>query len=154
VALVDVLRQRDHRSVPGIHAALRGRGVEIAERSVTNLLGRYDELLAAALTDSRRLRRRLKAQRGVILALDGLQPDVGHEVLWVACDRLSGEVILARSLQSATAADLAPLLREAAEVVGVPVVERDPPIGWQSPYKRICLVMGASLILAFSGSPL
>ena len=122
VALVGVLRQRDHRSVPGIHAALRGRGVEIAERSVTNLLGRYDELLAAALTDPRRLRRRLKAQRGVILALDGLQPDVGHEVLWVARDRLSGEVILARSLQSATVADLVPLLREAAEVVGVPVL--------------------------------
>ena len=32
VALVGVLRHRDHRSVPEIHAALRGRGVEIAER--------------------------------------------------------------------------------------------------------------------------
>jgi hypothetical protein len=122
VALVGVLRHRDHRSVPEIHAALRGRGVEIAERSVTNLLDRYDELLATALTDPRRLRRRLKAQRGVILALDGLQPDVGHEVLWVVRDCLSGEVVLARSLLSATAADLAPLLREAAGVVGVPVL--------------------------------
>src|SRR4051812_33156645 len=59
------------------------RGVAIAERSVTNLLDRYDELLATRLTDTRRLRRVLKGQRGVILALDGLQPDVGHEVLWV-----------------------------------------------------------------------
>src|SRR5215217_1923046 len=49
-------------------------------------------------------------QRGVILALDGLQPDVGHEVLWVVRDCLSGEVLLARSLLSATAEDLAPLL--------------------------------------------
>jgi hypothetical protein len=122
VALVGVLRHRDHRSVPEIHAVLRGRGVEIAERSVTNLLDRYDELLATALTDPRRLRRVLKAQRGVILALDGLQPDVGHEVLWVVRDCLSGAVILARSLLSATAADLAPLLREAADVVGVPVL--------------------------------
>jgi hypothetical protein len=40
VALAGVLRHRDHRSVPEIHAALRGRGVEIAERSVTNLLDR------------------------------------------------------------------------------------------------------------------
>jgi hypothetical protein len=32
------------------------------------------------------------------LALDGLQPDVGHEVLWVVRDCLSGEVLLARSL--------------------------------------------------------
>src|SRR5215217_7051206 len=61
-------------------------------------------------------------QRGVILALDGLQPDVGHEVLWVLRDCLSGEVLLARSLLSATAEDLAPLLREVAGAVGVPVL--------------------------------
>ena len=122
IALVGVLRHRAHRSVPEIHAALRTRGVEIAERSVTNLLDRYDELLATSLTDPRRLRRVLKGQRGVILALDGLQPDVGHEVLWVVRDCLSGEVLLARSLLSATAADLAPLLREVAAAVGVPVL--------------------------------
>src|SRR3954469_19513964 len=78
IALVGALRHREHRSVPEIHATLRGRGVEIAERSVTNLLDRYDELLATSLTDTRRLRRVLRGQRGVILALDGLQPDVGH----------------------------------------------------------------------------
>src|SRR3954467_15335780 len=122
IALVGVLCHREHRSVPEIHAALRARGVEIAERSVTNLLDRYDELLATSLTDTRRLRRVLRGQRGVILALDGLQPDVGHEVLWVVRDCLSGEVLLARSLLSATAKDLEPLLREVAEAVGMPVL--------------------------------
>jgi hypothetical protein len=122
IAMVGVLRHREHRSVPEIHADLRGRGVEIAERSVTNLLDRYDELLATALTGTRRLRRVLKGQGGVVLALDGLQPDVGHEVLWVVRDCLSGEVLLARSLLSGRAADLAPLLREVAGAVGVPVL--------------------------------
>ena len=122
IALVGALRHRDHRSVPEIHAALRERGLEIAQRSVTNLLDRYDELLATNLTDTRRLRRVLRGQRGVILALDGLQPDVGHEVLWVVRDCLSGEVLLARSLLSATAEDLAPLLREVAAAVGLPVL--------------------------------
>jgi hypothetical protein len=122
IHLVGVLRHRDHRSVPEIHAVLRGRGVEIAERSVTNLLDRYDELLATAMTGTRRLRRVLKGQRGVILALDGLQPDVGHEVLWVVRDCLSGEVLLARSLLSGRGVDLEPLLREAAGAVGVPVL--------------------------------
>ena len=122
IALVGVLRHRDHRSVPEIHATLRGRGVGIAERSVTNLLDRYDELLATARTGPRRLRRVLRGQGGVVLALDGLQPDVGHEVLWVVRDCLSGEVLLARSLLSATTKDLAPLLREAAKAAGVPVL--------------------------------
>jgi hypothetical protein len=122
IALVGALRHREHRSVPEIHAVLRERGVEIAERSVTNLLDRYDELLATSLTSVRRLRRMLKDQGGVILALDGLQPDVGHEVLWVVRDCLSGEVLLARSLLSATGKDLVPLLCEVAETVGVPVL--------------------------------
>lgn len=121
VALVGVLRHRDHRSVPEIHAVLRRRGVEIAQRSVTNLLDRYDELLATSLTDVRRLRRVLAKQGRAILALDGMQPDVGHEVLWVVRECLSGEVLLARSLLSGTAEDLAPLLAEVAEAIGVPV---------------------------------
>jgi hypothetical protein len=121
VALVGVLRHRDHRSVPEIHAVLRGRGVEIAERSVTNLLDRYDELLATSLTGRGRLRRVLRGQGRAILALDGMQPDVGHEVLWVVRECLSGEVLLARSLLSSTAADLAPLLAEVAAAIGVPV---------------------------------
>jgi len=40
----------------------------------------------------------------------------------VVRDCLSGEVLLARSLLSATAKDLEPLLREVAEAVGVPVL--------------------------------
>src|SRR6478736_5918154 len=121
IALVGMLRHREHRSVPEIHQTLRAREVAIAERSVTNLLDRYDELLATSLSDSTRLRRRLATQGRVILALDGLQPDVGHEVLWVIRDCISGKVLLARSLLSGTARDLAPLLREVAEAVGVPV---------------------------------
>ena len=121
IALVGALRYRRHQSVPEIHRALRERGVVICERTVTNLLDRYDELLATSLADDRRLRSVLARQGRVILALDGLQPDVGHEVLWVLRDCLSGEVLLARSLLSATQADLAVLLQQVAESVGVPI---------------------------------
>jgi hypothetical protein len=122
VALVGALRHREHRSVPEIHAILRGRGVPIAERSVTNLLDRYEEVLAVQLGNPLHLRRQLAGQDRIILALDGLQPDVGHEVLWVLRDCLSGAVLLARSLLSAKTKDLAGLLGEVVEAVGVPVV--------------------------------
>ena len=52
-------------------------------RSVTNLLDRYDELLATSVTNTPRLRNVVARQGRAILALDGMQPDVGHEVLWV-----------------------------------------------------------------------
>ena len=121
IALVGALRHRDHRSVPEIHAILRARGMQVCERSVTNLLARYEEVLATTLTDSARLNGLLAEQGRIILALDGLQPDVGHEVLWVLRDCLSGTVLLARSLLSATSDDVAALLREVVEAVGVPV---------------------------------
>ena len=121
VALVGALRYAEHRSVPEIRRGLAGRGLSIAERTVTNLLERYDELLAVALTDDRRLRGLLAGQGRVILAIDGLQPDVGHEVLWVVRDCLSGEVLLARSLLSARQRDLAELLRQVEGALKVPV---------------------------------
>jgi hypothetical protein len=93
----------------------------IAERTVTNLLDRYDELLAVTLTDDRRLCGLLAEQGRVILALDGLQPDVGHEALWVLCDCLSGEVLLARSLLSARQQELAELIGQVRDGLGVPI---------------------------------
>ena len=121
LALVGALRYVEHRSVPEIHAALLGRGLPVCQRSVTNMLYRYDELLATALTDSGRLRGVLAGQQRLIVAIDGLQPDVGHEVLWVVRDCLSGEVLAARSLLSSTGRDLVRLLREAVEPLGLPV---------------------------------
>ena len=93
VALIGALCHCEHRSVPEIHTALRGRGVTVAERTVSNLLDRSDELLATALTDAPRLKGLLAGQGRVVLALDGLQPDVGHEVLWVVRDCLTGSVL-------------------------------------------------------------
>lgn len=121
VALVGRLRYREHRSIPEIAAQLVGRGLAIAERTVLNLLDRYDELLAVTLTDDRRLRRVLADQKRVILAVDGLQPDVGHEVLWVVRDCLSGEILLAKSLLSARRDDLATLLESVKASCPVPV---------------------------------
>ena len=121
IALVGRLRYAEHRSVPEIHQELTRRGVALAPRTVSNLLDRYDELRALQTADPQRLRRILRGQKRVVLAIDGLQPDVGHEVLWVLRDCLSGEVLLARSLLSATITDLAALLAEVRDALPVPI---------------------------------
>jgi hypothetical protein len=122
IALIGSLRHAQHRSIPEIHAELSRRGVPLCRRTVSNLLDRYDELLALALADPARLRRVTAAAGRVILAIDGLQPDVGHEVLWVLRDCLSGEVLLARSLLSSTQEDLARLITEVNDALEVPIV--------------------------------
>src|SRR5215217_67228 len=122
IALVGALRHAQHRSVPEIHRELLGRGVIVSERSVTNLLDRYEELVALRLSERDSLREKLGAQGRVVLALDGLQPDVGHEVLWVVRECLCGEILLARSLLSATEESLSGLLREVLEGLEVSVL--------------------------------
>lgn len=116
IALVGALRYQEQRSIPQIHQELQRRGLQVAQRTVTDQLYRYEELLALHLADSKRLAEILGKQKQVILAIDGLQPDVGHEVLWVLRDCGSGEVLLARSLLGATEEDLVPLLSEVASV--------------------------------------
>jgi hypothetical protein len=116
IALVGILRYQQQRSIPQIHEELLRRGLQVAQRTVTDQLYRYEELLALHLADSQRLQARLKEHQQVILALDGLQPDVGHEVLWVLRDCGSGEVLVARSLLGATENDLVPLLEEAVSI--------------------------------------
>ena len=49
-----------------IHQALCDRGVLIAERTVTNLLQRYEELVELHLADQQRLRERFKEQGQII----------------------------------------------------------------------------------------
>ena len=63
-----------------IHQHLKERQVQVCERTVEHLLHRYDELVTVHLHHKERLQPLLQEQGRVILALDGFQPDVGHEV--------------------------------------------------------------------------
>ena len=121
IAHIGSLRYREHRSIPEIHRALQDLHVAIAPRTVTYLLERYEELLALRLADQTRLKHLLKQQGHVILAIDGLQPFKTQDVLWVLRDTLSGEVLLARSLDSARNEDIADLLREVKHALPVPI---------------------------------
>jgi hypothetical protein len=117
IALIGTWRFQEHRSVPEMHQRLQARGLMISERAVTHLLHRYEELVSLHITDQERIKARLQKQGQVILALDGLQPDVGHEVLWLVRDCLSEEILLARPLLSSTQGDITALLQEAKRLL-------------------------------------
>lgn len=125
VAFVGHSRYHHHKSLKQIHQDLVQRELPLCERSVCNLLHRYEkpgfsdeELVALRISASLP---RLKAQGRVVLALDGLQPDKGHEVLGVVRDCLSDTILLAKSLLSAAQEDLADLLREVKDALPVPI---------------------------------
>lgn len=121
IAWIGAQRYQACCSVPEIHRDLQGHGVVIAPRTVDHLLARYDELVSVALEAPVR-RAALRQQGRLILALDGLQPDKGHEVLWVIRDVLSAEILLARSLLVSGREELIGLLREAlVGLEGIPI---------------------------------
>jgi len=99
MALAGAWRYQEHRCTPN-PSTVATTGVCISQRSVSNLLERYDELVAISLSDIERINTIIGAHKQVILA-DGLQPDMGHEVLWVIRECQSGELLLARTLLSA-----------------------------------------------------
>lgn len=121
IAQVGTLRYREHRSISEIHQHLRERQLQICERTVEHALHRYDELVSVHLHQKDRLHALMRKQGRAILAIDGLQPDVGHEVLWVIREVLSGEILLARALLSSSQKDLAALLTEVKESLPIAV---------------------------------
>jgi len=121
IAWIGAQRYQACCSVPEIHRDLQAQGVIVAARTVDYLLARYDELVSVALEAPER-RVALRQQGRLILALDGLQPDKGHEVLWVVREVLSGEILIARSLLVSGREELSGLLREAlVGLEGIPI---------------------------------
>lgn len=78
---------------PKFTPQLQQRGVCISQRSVSHLLDRYDELVTISLSDTERINTIVKVHKQAILAIDGLQPDMGHEVLWVIRECQSRELL-------------------------------------------------------------
>lgn len=122
VAHIGHLRFTEHRTRAEIwQQVCADTLVQLCERHVQNLLEVYLALLRASHQDlGARLAPVVAAHGGLILALDGLQPEQGNEQLWVVREVLSGAVLAADNLQQATAPMLARLLRPIQQT-GLPV---------------------------------
>jgi hypothetical protein len=113
VVRIGYLRFHEHRTREEIWRQLQEEsGVVISERHVQHLLEIYLALLRASGEDlGARLGPVARQHGGLILSLDGLQPEQGNEQLWVVREVQSGAVVAAANLQQASAPFLVPLLR-------------------------------------------
>jgi len=123
VARIGAWRFGQHRTREEIWRRLQQETpVQISERHVQNLLEVYLALLRASQQALYpRLAATVEAHGGLILALDGLQPEQGNEQLWVVREVLSGVVVSAANLQQATAPMLGRLLGPVRQC-GLPVL--------------------------------
>jgi hypothetical protein len=123
VVRVGHLRFAEHRTREEIWRELdTGTPVRVSERHVQNLVEVYLALLRAGERDpGARLADTVRAHGGIVLSLDGLQPEQGNEQLWIVREVLSGAVLAAANLQQATAPMLAGLLWP-IRAAGLPVL--------------------------------
>jgi hypothetical protein len=121
VARVGELRYREQQTVEKIATALGQQGGKISLKEIQLLSEVFLALVETVVKNDPQLVEQLRAQGGILLAADGIQPEKGNETLWLFRDLLSGRVLVARNLLSSGREDLAPLIVEVKEL-GVEVL--------------------------------
>jgi hypothetical protein len=114
-----------HMAIPLIRSELLDDyGITLSEVAIATYIRRYQVMLAARQQDPESLRRHYAATAELILCIDGLQPEKGHETLSVVRELTGKRVWFAEPLLSATADEVRRLITKArqwAESLGKPV---------------------------------
>ena len=115
-----------HWSVPQIRGELRDtHQIGLSEDAIEDAVRDYQRMLAARQQDPRVLAADYAAVDQLRLTIDGLQPEKGHETLYVVRELTLKRVWLPRRLVSSSADEVRRLIAEArlwAERLGKPVV--------------------------------
>ena len=90
-------------------------------RSTIASICQFFEMAGKQYTDDKVLEE-IRLNGKIVLSLDGAQPVRKEPSLWVFSDRLTGNVLLAKNLDSAPANMLEKLLEEIESTYGVPIV--------------------------------
>ena len=114
-----------HMAIPLIRSELLDEyGIKLSEDAIEKYIRRYQVMLAARQHDPESLRRHYAATAELILCIDGLQPEKGHETLYVVRELTGKRIWFAEPLLCATADEVRRLIikaREWAEALGKPV---------------------------------
>ena len=114
-----------HWSVPQIRQELKDRfAIPLSEDAIEQYVFRYQGMVAAEQQDPEEFKRAYQGVKGLALSIDGLQPEKGHETLYVVREIGQNRVWFAVALLSSTDAEIKRVLvraREMVEQLGLPV---------------------------------
>jgi hypothetical protein len=98
--------------------------IKLSDDALETYIRRYQVMLAARQQDAESLRREYESSAELILCIDGLQPEKGHETLYVVRELTRKRVWFAEPLLSATEDEVRRLITKAkqwAQSLGTPV---------------------------------
>jgi hypothetical protein len=114
-----------HWSIPQLRAELiDSYEIPLSHDALGLYIQRYQTMLAARQHDAEILAQEYRGVEALILSIDGLQPEKGHETLYVVRELTRKRVWFAEALISSTAAEIRRLIAKArqwAEQLRIPV---------------------------------
>jgi len=130
VIRVGQLRLSKHLTLDEVHETLQQdlsrQNVTISRREIMYLFEAYCSLLRAAQQPSedpefQQWRARVQANGGLIISIDGIQPDKGNETLYLVRDVLTGRVLVAENVASSETEMMKQVLSPVVKL-GLPVL--------------------------------
>jgi len=101
-------------SVPLIQSELvDDYAIKLSDDAIAKYIRRYQVMLAARQQDPEALRRQYESVDEIVLSIDGLQPEKGHETLYVVRELTQKRVWFAEALISATNDEVQRLIAQA-----------------------------------------
>jgi hypothetical protein len=122
VLLVGRLRLCEHQTVDEIHrerlSRLEKLRVRISRREILYLFEAYCALLRASslVKDDQEWLAQVEKNGGIIVAVDGIEPEKGNETVYLVRDALTGRVLAAENVMSSETAVMKALLAPIAEL--------------------------------------
>jgi hypothetical protein len=114
-----------HWSVPQLRLELKDtHQIRVSDDAIARYIGLYQTMLAARQQDPERLAEAYKEIEALVLTIDGLQPEKGHETLYVVRELTSKRVWFAEPLLSSAEQEVhrvVVLARQWAERLAKPV---------------------------------
>ncbi len=114
-----------HMAIPLIQSELLDDySIKLSKDAIDQYIRRYQVMVAARQQDAESLRRQYQSVAEIILCIDGLQPEKGHETLYVVRELTQKRVWFAEPLISSTEDEVRRLITKAKEWVeslGTPV---------------------------------
>ncbi|WP_027416910.1 transposase [Aneurinibacillus terranovensis] len=123
LAYVGQLRFKEHKTRKEIMDILNTEGVTVSERHVQKLYERYSVLLRASAENyaKQEMKKVTELYGGIILSMDGVQPEKGNETLYVIREVLSGTIVAAKNVKSSSTEELMEFIRPVLEF-GFPIL--------------------------------
>jgi hypothetical protein len=127
VVLVGHLRLAQHHTLDQTHQALQAHlapfDQTISRREISYLFDAYTTLVRAThqVADDTGWHEQVRANGGLIISIDGIQPDKGNETVYLVRDVLTGRVLAAENVRVSDSATIKRLLAPVLDL-GLPVL--------------------------------